>query len=82
MQPHDVASHDKSFWLALRAEAFLVPQRESILPLALEATVMLGSTEPQTTRSSLANSGYPLNAEQLVSQPKQWPTGEQNTNTR
>jgi len=45
--PQEVAAHDKSFWLALRARAFHVPQSESLLPLALEATVMLGSTDPE-----------------------------------
>jgi Protein of unknown function (DUF2785) len=51
--PQDVASHDKSFWLALRAKAFHLPQSESVLPLALEATAMLGSTDPEV-RDSIA----------------------------
>jgi Protein of unknown function (DUF2785) len=51
--PPAVASHDKSFWLALRAKAFHLPQSESVLPLAREATVMLGSTDPEV-RDSVA----------------------------
>jgi hypothetical protein len=50
--PPAVASHDKSFWLALRAKAFHLPQSESVLPLALEATVMLGSTDPEVRDSA------------------------------
>ena len=40
-------SHDRAYWLELRARQFEVPQGKPILPLALEATRLLGSTDPQ-----------------------------------
>jgi Protein of unknown function (DUF2785) len=40
------AVHNKAFWLALRADGFKLPARESALPLALEAAALLGSTDP------------------------------------
>ena len=40
-------SHDRAYWLELRARQFEVPQSKPILPLALEATRLLGSTDPQ-----------------------------------
>ena len=39
--------HDKAFWIALRADHFKVPQAASVLPLALEATELLGSTDSE-----------------------------------
>jgi hypothetical protein len=40
------AAHDKAFWVALRADGFKLPPTESILPMALEAAALLGSTDP------------------------------------
>lgn len=41
------AAHDKAFWLALRADRFKVPPTQSVLPIALEAAALLGSTDPE-----------------------------------
>jgi hypothetical protein len=40
------AVHNKAFWLALRADGFKLPPGKPVLPLALEAAVLLGSTDP------------------------------------
>jgi hypothetical protein len=40
------AAHDKAFWVALRAAGFKLPTQESVLPIALEAAALLGSTDP------------------------------------
>jgi hypothetical protein len=39
--------HDRAFWVALRASGFTLPQDAPVLPLALEATTLLGSTDPE-----------------------------------
>ena len=41
------ASHDRSFWLSLRAGDFKLTQDQSVLPLTLEAAALLGSTDPE-----------------------------------
>ena len=43
----DVPAHDKTFWSTLRAGGFKVSSQEQVLPLALEAAAMLGSTDPE-----------------------------------
>lgn len=40
------AAHGRDYWLALRAHKFLAAPAEPLLPLALEATRLLGSTDP------------------------------------
>lgn len=40
------ANHDPEFWRDLRAKHFLVPPTQPMLPLALEATRLLGSPDP------------------------------------
>lgn len=40
------AVHDTAFWVALRADGFKLPPTQSVLPLALEAAALLGSTDP------------------------------------
>ncbi|MGN6453321.1 MAG: hypothetical protein ACTHL7_09670, partial [Steroidobacteraceae bacterium] len=37
-------THDRPFWVALRAARFELPQGTAALPLALEAAALLGST--------------------------------------
>jgi hypothetical protein len=39
-------THDQAFWTGLRAQQFHVPAGEPVLPLALEATRLLGATDP------------------------------------
>ena len=39
--------HDRAFWVALRAADFRLAPNEAVLPLALEATSLLGSTDPE-----------------------------------
>jgi Protein of unknown function (DUF2785) len=39
--------HDRAFWLALRASGFTLPQDAPVMPLALEATALLGSTDSE-----------------------------------
>jgi hypothetical protein len=39
--------HDPEFWLELRAKQFVVPPSVPLLPLALEATELLGSPDPK-----------------------------------
>ena len=39
--------HDRAFWLDLRAQHFKLPQDEAVMPLALEATHLLGSPDPE-----------------------------------
>ena len=39
--------HDRAFWVALRAAGFTLPKDAPVLPLALEATTLLGSTDPE-----------------------------------
>ena len=41
------ATHDRAFWVELRANAFHTAPREPVGPLALEAAALLGSTDPQ-----------------------------------
>lgn len=41
-----VTAHDKTFWSALRAKGFNLPD-EQVMPLALEAATLLGSTDPE-----------------------------------
>jgi hypothetical protein len=41
------ATHDRPFWVALRAAHFELPQGAPALPLALEAAALLGSTDPE-----------------------------------
>ena len=41
------ATHDRAFWVELRANAFHTAPREPLGPLALEAAALLGSTDPQ-----------------------------------
>ena len=41
------ATHDRAFWVALRASDFALPQDAPVLPLALEAAALLGSTDPE-----------------------------------
>ena len=41
------AAHDSAFWQALRADHFKLRQDEPVLPLALEAAALLGSTDPE-----------------------------------
>ena len=38
--------HDKAFWTALRAGGFKLPSDKPVMGLALEATALLGSTDP------------------------------------
>ena len=40
-------THDRPFWVALRAARFELPQGTAALPLALEAAALLGSTDPE-----------------------------------
>ena len=40
-------AHDRAFWVALRAADFRLAPNEAVLPLALEATSLLGSTDPE-----------------------------------
>jgi Protein of unknown function (DUF2785) len=40
-------THDRAFWVGLRAAGFKLPQEQSTLPLALEAATLLGSTDPE-----------------------------------
>jgi hypothetical protein len=40
-------AHDRAFWLALRAHEFRLPADQAVLPLALEASRLLGSTDPE-----------------------------------
>lgn len=39
--------HDEAFWMALRADEFRRPPGDPVLPLALEAAALLGSTDPE-----------------------------------
>jgi hypothetical protein len=39
--------HDRAFWVGLRAAGFTLPKDAPVLPLALEATTLLGSTDPE-----------------------------------
>jgi hypothetical protein len=41
------AAHDKAYWQALRADHFKLRPDEPVLPLVLEATALLGSTDPE-----------------------------------
>jgi Protein of unknown function (DUF2785) len=41
------ATHDRAFWVELRAREFHTAAREPVGPLALEAAALLGSTDPQ-----------------------------------
>lgn len=41
------AAHDKPYWLALRTNHFSLARREAALSLALEASTLLGSTDPE-----------------------------------
>ncbi len=41
------STHDRDFWVALRAADFRLPPEESALPLTLEAAALLGSTDPE-----------------------------------
>jgi hypothetical protein len=43
----DAPLHDRSFWAALRARGYQLPADEPLLPLALEATRLLGSVDPE-----------------------------------
>jgi len=43
----DVAPHQRAFWTELRARDFRLPAETAALPLALEAAVLLGSTDPE-----------------------------------
>jgi Protein of unknown function (DUF2785) len=40
-------SHDPAFWNALRADRFKLPSGQPVMPLALEAAALLGSTDAQ-----------------------------------
>ncbi|HEV8018275.1 MAG TPA: DUF2785 domain-containing protein [Steroidobacteraceae bacterium] len=44
---HQTTVHDRAFWVALRATGFKLPSSQPVLPLALEATSLLGSTDPE-----------------------------------
>jgi hypothetical protein len=39
--------HDRAFWVALRTSGFTPPPGAPVLPLALEAAALLGSTDPE-----------------------------------
>lgn len=41
------AAHDKPYWVALRTDHFKLASGEPVLPLALEAAALLGSTDPE-----------------------------------
>ena len=41
------AAHEKPYWQALRADHFKPAPGETVLPLALEAAALLGSTDPE-----------------------------------
>jgi hypothetical protein len=40
-------AHDRAFWVDLRARGYALPAGQPALPLALEASRLLGSTDPQ-----------------------------------
>lgn len=42
----DELGHDRQYWIDLRAKRFVAPPSDPILPLALEATRLLGSPDP------------------------------------
>jgi Protein of unknown function (DUF2785) len=41
----DEPPHDRAFWMQLRAQAYAVPAGQPVLPLALEAAHLLGTTD-------------------------------------
>lgn len=41
------AAHDRDYWVTLRSAAFRLPPGEPVLPLALEAAALLGSTDSE-----------------------------------
>lgn len=43
----DSASHDPAYWRSLKQQDFKLPVETRVLPLAIEATELLGSTDPE-----------------------------------
>jgi hypothetical protein len=43
----DTASHGPAYWRSLKQQDFKVPAETGVLPLAIEATALLGSTDPE-----------------------------------